>query len=90
MNRSGESLPTPVRTSFESLKRVNNHAAEYWSARALMPLLGCRQWRRFEEAVHRAETSCKQSGNDPENHFAGAGKTVRLGIHGTEFTGHLT
>jgi hypothetical protein len=34
------------------------------------------QWRRFEQAVERATTSCKQSGNDPNYHFAGAGKMV--------------
>lgn len=79
MDRPSESLPTQIRTSFESLKRLNVHAAEYWSARELMPLLGYRQWRRFEDAVHRAATSCQKSGNDPANHFAGAGKMVRLG-----------
>ena len=65
--------------SFEQLKLVNPHGAEYWSARDLQPLLGYSQWRRFEDAVSRAITSCTQSGNDPGNHFAGAGKMVPLG-----------
>ncbi len=26
--------------SFEELKQVNEHGAEYWSARALQPMLG--------------------------------------------------
>ncbi len=76
MDRPDENLPTQVRSSFESLKRLNVHAAEYWSARDLMPKLGYRQWRRFEDAIRRAATSCQQSGNDPSNHFAGAGKMV--------------
>lgn len=67
MDRPIESLPTQARLSFESLKRLNDHAAEYWSARELMPLLGYRRCRRFEDAVHRASTSCQQSGNDPAN-----------------------
>lgn len=46
---------------FEDLKKVNEHGAEYWSARELQPLLGYTQWRRFEEAIKRAVTSCKQS-----------------------------
>lgn len=39
--------------SFESLKHVNEHGAEYWSARDLQPLLGYSQWRRFEQAGTR-------------------------------------
>lgn len=65
--------------TFEGLKQINEHGAEYWSARALQPLLGYSQWRRFEQAIDRAITSCKESGNPPENHFAGAGKMVGLG-----------
>ena len=62
--------------SFEELKRVNEYGAEYWSARALQPMLGYSQWRRFEQAIERAITSCKESGNPPEYHFAGAGKMI--------------
>lgn len=47
---------------FEGLKQANEHGAEYWSARDLQSLLGYSQWRRFEEAVQRAITSCEQSG----------------------------
>jgi len=65
--------------SFESLKQVNAHGAEYWSARDLQPLLGYSQWRRFEQAIERAKSSCQASGNPPGNHFAGAGKMVDLG-----------
>lgn len=65
--------------SFEDLKKVNEHGAEYWSAREIQALLGYSQWRRFEDAVKRALTSCKQSGNEPQNHFAGTGKMVDLG-----------
>ncbi len=66
-------------SSFEELKQTNPHGAEYWSARDLQLLLGYSQWRRFEDAIKRAVTSCKISGNEPENHFAGAGKMVNLG-----------
>ena len=71
--------PNGGRKAFEDLKQQSPHGAEYWSARDLQPQLGYSQWRRFEEAIRRAMTSCEQSGNDPENHFAGAGKLVRLG-----------
>jgi len=65
--------------TFEGLKKLNSHGAEYWSARELQLLLGYTQWRRFEEAVRRAMQSCEASGNAPENHFAGAGKMVTVG-----------
>ena len=74
-----QSTPSLGSRSFEELKRINEHGAEYWSARDLQTLLGYGQWRRFEEAIQRACTSCEQSGNPPENHFAGAGKMVTLG-----------
>ena len=36
-----ESLPAPSNPkSFEELKRVNPHGAEYWSARELQAMLG--------------------------------------------------
>lgn len=68
--------------AFEQLRQKNPHGAEYWSARALQPLLGYSQWRRFEQAVQRAITSCKKSGNPPANHFAGVGKMIDLGKGG--------
>ena len=78
-----ENLPVLGGKSFESLTRLNEHGAEYWSARDLQPLLGYSQWRRFEDAITRAITSCKQSGNEPANHFAGAGKMVTIGSGST-------
>jgi DNA-damage-inducible protein D len=65
--------------SFEGLKKINEYGAEYWSAREIQPLLGYTQWRRFEDAIKRALTSCKQSGNEPSYHFAGSGKPIEGG-----------
>ncbi len=64
---------------FEDLRQTNDYGAQYWSARDLQPMLGYSQWRRFEDAVKRAMTSCDTSGNDSKNHFAGIGKMVDLG-----------
>jgi DNA-damage-inducible protein D len=65
--------------SFESIKKINAHGIEYWSARDLQSLLGYSQWRFFENAINKAIESCKQSGNDQKNHFAGARKLVEIG-----------
>jgi DNA-damage-inducible protein D len=64
--------------SFEGLRQINEFGAEYWSARDLQTLLGYSQWRRFEQAIDRAVSSCRESGNPPEHHFAGAGKMIDL------------
>jgi len=71
-----KNLPAARQKTFEELKKINQYGAEYWSARDLQPLLGYTQWRRFEDAISRAKTSCRQSGNDPDHHFAGAGKPI--------------
>jgi DNA-damage-inducible protein D len=74
-----EKTPSINRTSFEDLKRLDDHSAEYWSARELQPLLGYSQWRRFADAITRARVSCEQSGNNAEHHFAGVGKPITGG-----------
>jgi DNA-damage-inducible protein D len=79
MNNHKDTSLIPSLPSFESLKKFNKHGVEYWSARDLQPCLGYLQWRRFELTVKKAIESCKQSGNDPKNHFADAGKMVGIG-----------
>jgi DNA-damage-inducible protein D len=71
-----KNIPTIGSTSFEALQQINDHQAAFWSARDLQPLLGYAQWRRFEDAIKRAITSCGQSGNNPDHHFAGVGKPI--------------
>lgn len=72
--------------SFEQLKLTNEHGAEYWSARDLQGILGYGQWRRFSDAIKRAITSCESSGNDPEYHFASAGKPIVGGKGAVQIT----
>ncbi len=79
MERDKDNSLITNKLSFEDLKKVNQHGIEYWSARSLQPCLGYSQWRRFENAMQKAIESCKQSGNDPSHHFAGAGKVINLG-----------
>lgn len=71
--------PVPSNPTFESLKKVNQFGVEYWSARDLQICLGYTEWRKFENAIKKAIESCKQSKNDPQNHFVGAAKMVSIG-----------
>src|SRR4051812_39514121 len=61
---------------FEDLKQINVHGAEFWNARDLQKLLGYEHWRSFENAIKKAITSCKQSSNEPADHFARARKPI--------------
>jgi DNA-damage-inducible protein D len=71
-----------VNKSFEELKKTNSFEAEYWNARDLQSLLGYNHWRSFENAISKAIISCKQSGNEPDYHFARARKMITLGKGG--------
>ena len=71
--------PVIGNNAFEALKKLNEHNAEFWSARDLQSRLGYAQWRRFEDAIKRAIISCEQSSNSPQNHFASVGKMVEIG-----------
>jgi DNA-damage-inducible protein D len=77
----GSNLNPRITTSpsFESLKKINQHGIEYWSARDLQSCLGYSEWRKFEATVKKGIQSCKQSGNDPQHHFVGADKMVPIG-----------
>jgi DNA-damage-inducible protein D len=79
MENSSNKHLSPDNLSFESLKKLNQYGIEYWSARDLQPCLGYSKWQRFEPAIKKAIESCKQSGNDPQNHFTGSGKMVEIG-----------
>jgi DNA-damage-inducible protein D len=82
-NHEDRSL-TPSPPSFESLKKLNKHGVEYWSARDLQPLLGYAKWQRFENVLKKAIESCKMSGNNPDHHFTGAGKQIEFGKGATQ------
>lgn len=63
---------------FESIKKIDNDF-EYWSARDLMPVLGYHKWERFLGIIKKAMDACKNSGQNIDDHFPGAGKMVFLG-----------
>jgi len=79
MENSNNKHLAPDNLSFEALKKLNQYGIEYWSARDLQSCLGYSKWQRFEPAIKKAIESCKQSGNDPQNHFTGSGKMVEIG-----------
>ena len=64
---------------FESIKHIDENGKEFWYARKLQNVLKYSQWRRFNEVIEKAKTSCKNSENNTIDHFANIGKMVRTG-----------
>lgn len=64
---------------FDAIRHVTGEGREYWSARALMPLLGYEKWERFAEAISRAKVAARNSGYVVAEQFPGAGKLIEAG-----------
>ena len=65
---------------FDSIKQVNPYGEDYWSARALMPLLGYgRNWRNFLTAIQKAADACRTNGQVVTDHFVASIKMVPIG-----------
>lgn len=63
---------------FERIKHIDELGNEYWEARELQKVLEYAQWRRFNEVIERAITSCNMSEKDSLYHFAKIGKMVDI------------
>src|SRR5215210_5920720 len=71
--------PAPSHISpFERIRQSDDER-EFWSARDLADVLGYTQWRNFEQASSRAIRACRNSGQDPANHFAEVSKMIPTG-----------
>ncbi|MCU0652897.1 MAG: hypothetical protein MUD10_01435 [Candidatus Pacebacteria bacterium] len=63
---------------FEKIKKINEYGQEYWRARDLYKLLGYTEYGKFLPAIERAKTACKNSGQNVEDHFAGASEMITI------------
>ena len=69
-----------LHNQFDSLSHaVPDKNVEFWFARELQEPLGYAKWERFKDTIQRAITSCETTGYDPNNHFRGVTKVVKLG-----------
>lgn len=69
-----------LKSSFDVLsQRSPDGHVEFWFARDLMEPLGYARWENFQTAIKRAIDACETTGFDPDNHFRGVTKMVRLG-----------
>lgn len=64
---------------FESLVNHTEDGIEFWFARDLQHLLGYMEWRNFQKITAKAKIACKNTGDDLDDHFLDASRTVIIG-----------
>lgn len=69
-----------MQSQFDTLShQLSEEKVEFWFARELQEPLGYSKWERFKGTIERAIISCETTGYDPDNHFRGVTKMVKLG-----------
>lgn len=69
-----------LQSHFDSLAQITpEEGIEFWFARDLQEPLGYAKWENFLTTIMRAVASCQTTGYDPNDHFRGVRKMVRLG-----------
>lgn len=66
-------------SKFEEVKHINDIGQEYWSARQLYEVLEYIKWDKFLNVIEKAKQACKNSGQEPEDHFPRMEKMVEIG-----------
>ena len=66
-------------TIFEQIKHINEIGQEYWSARELFKVLDYIKWDKFLNVISKAKEACKNSGQEPSDHFPRMEKLVEIG-----------
>src|SRR5699024_2791449 len=78
----------------DSIKRIGEDGAEYWSARDLAPLMGYAKWQSFETPLNRAMKSAEVQGIDATSNFTRSSKITATkpqeDFHLTRFAAYLT
>ena len=84
------SSPDKIKTSpFEEYKKVNENGQDYWSARDLFKILDYQKWDKFKNVIDRAKEACKNSNQNPDDHFPRVEKLVHIGSNAMRDVGDL-
>ncbi len=69
----------PHISPFDGIRHKDEHGKEYWSARELGKLFGYGEYRKFKNAIEKAEEACKNSGQAVSDHFVHLHGMVGIG-----------
>lgn len=69
----------PHTSPFDGIRHEDEHGKEFWSARELGKLLGYGEYRKFRNAIEKAEEACQNSGQAVVDHFAQVGGMIEVG-----------
>jgi DNA-damage-inducible protein D len=69
----------PHISPFDGIRHEDELGKEYWSARELGKLLGYGEYRKFRNAIEKAEEACQNSGQAVVDHFAHVGGMIEVG-----------
>lgn len=67
------------RTAFERIKETDEDGNEFWGARKLSKVLDYGEFRSFVAVIERAIESCRNSGQNVNNHFVEYPEMVPIG-----------
>jgi DNA-damage-inducible protein D len=69
----------PQTSPFDGIRHEDEHGREYWSARELGKLLGYGEYRKFKNAIEKAEEACQNSFQAVADHFVHVGGMIEVG-----------
>lgn len=69
-----EQLKRYHETVFERIKHIGESGEEFWYARELQKVLNYKEWRKFENVIHKAKEACKNSQINICEQFVGVDK----------------
>ncbi len=68
-NEMNNKLTRKAKTTFESIKHIDEDGNEFWMSRDLALALGYSDYRNFRNVGRKAFEACKNSGINPMDHF---------------------
>ncbi|MFN0013196.1 MAG: DNA damage-inducible protein D [Saprospiraceae bacterium] len=75
-------LPSGSAPVFEQIKRLDENGMEFWSSRDLAKVFEYLEYRNFQPAIERAKEACKNSGQNPTDHFVDIHEMIPIGKGG--------